>query len=136
MLQSIKKAYMLVFYVQYRCANSFGRSKDGGGGEEGAIFGMSILQLLLIWELIHGAALSTGQSSIVVPKFAWVLAYLFFLFLPYFVLVRKHQWLPYKAEFERYSRRKRFLGSLCVGVLMAALVVGPKFVQFALSGHH
>jgi hypothetical protein len=120
--------------VQYRCATSFGRSTKLG--EENAVFGMSILQVIVIWELIYGTALLTGRPRIVIPTFAAVLGYFFLLLFPYFVLVRTHQWLVYKSEFEHYSRRKHFLASLSVGILMAALIAGLGVIKHAITAAH
>jgi hypothetical protein len=128
-LRRLKKIYAFIFYVQYRCATFIGSEKSGA---ENAVFGMSILQTALILELICSIAMLTGHTPIVIPKWGAALGYLLILLFTYLVMVRKHRWLPYKAEFEQYSQRKHFLASLSVGILMAAIIVGLGVVKYAI----
>jgi hypothetical protein len=97
---------------------------------------MSILQMALLFELIGSIALLTGHTPLIIPKWVAALGYLLILLFTYLVMVRKHQWLPYKAQFEQYSRRKHFLASLSVGILMVAILVGLGVVKRAIYAAH
>jgi hypothetical protein len=131
LLRSIVKIYVFTFYVQYRCATSFGNSEWGEGN---AVFGMALLQGILISELICGIALLTGYTPIAFPKLAVISGYSFLLLFTYLTLVRKHQWLPYKSEFEQYSKGKHFIASLGVGILMAVALLGIAIIKDAIGG--
>lgn len=130
LLRRFEKIYVFTFYVQYRCATSFGNQAWGEGN---AVFGMALLEYFLLLELICGIALLTGRTPIAFPKLGVALGYTLVLLLAYFALVRKHQWLRYKSEFEQYSRGKHFLASLGVGILMAAALLGIGVIKAAIG---
>jgi len=125
-LRWLKKAYFFTFYIQYRCATSFGHFEWGEGN---AIFGMALLLAMLILEVVCAVALMAHHTPVHFPKVAVVLGYALLLLFLYSTLVRKHQWLVYKTEFEGYSRRKHFFLSLGVGVMMAVALIGISVIK-------
>jgi hypothetical protein len=133
LLRRLKKIYVFTFYVQYKCAASFGNREWGEGN---AVFAMSLLQSMLLLECICGIALLTGHTPIAIPKLSVIVGYAVILLVTYFLLVRKHQWLPYKLEFEQYSKRRHFLSSLGVGILVATSFLGIGLVKDAIGGVH
>jgi hypothetical protein len=130
LLRWLKKAYVFTFYVQYRCATSFSNQEWGEGN---AVFGMALLQFMLLSELICGIALMTGHAPFVPSTLVVLFGSTAILVLTYFLLVRKHQWMRFKSEFEQYSRRKHFFASLGVGILMAAAFLGIGIVKYAIG---
>jgi hypothetical protein len=134
LLRWFQRIYIFTFYVMYRCATTRFGSQEWG--EQNAVFAMSLLQYMLLTELICGIALLTGHTPIIVPKLMVLFGAAVLLMLTYFPLVRKHQWLPFKAEFERYPRGKHFLASLGVGILMAAAFLGVTIVKKAIGTVH
>jgi len=130
LLRRLEKIYIFTFYVQYRCATSFGNQEWGEGN---AVFGMAILECFLLLELISGVALVTGRTPISFPKLGVALGFAVVSLVTYLTLVRKHQWLPYKSEFERYPKRKHFLASLAVGILMVAALLGIGVIKAAIG---
>lgn len=131
LLRRFEKIYVFTFYVQYRCATSFGNHVWSEGN---AVFGMALLEYFLLLELICGIALLAGRTPIAFPKFGVALGYAFVLLLTYSALVRKHQWLRYKSEFEQYPKGKHFLASLGVGLLMVAALLGIGIIKAAIGG--
>jgi cytochrome c biogenesis protein CcdA len=133
LLRLLEKAYVFTFYVQYRCATSFGNQKWGVGN---AVFGMALLQFLLLSELICGIALLAGHTPFVPSRLVVLFGSAVILMLTHFLLIRRHQWLRFKPEFEAYSRRKHFLASLSVGILMAVALLGIGIVKHAIGTVH
>lgn len=131
LLRRLEKIYVFTFYVMYRCATSFGNQEWGEGN---AVFAMGLLQFLLLSELICGIALLTGHTPFVPSKPAVLLGLTAILILTHSLLVRKHQWLPYKLEFEQYAKGKHFLASLGVGILMTTALLGIVIIKVAIGG--
>jgi hypothetical protein len=132
LLRWLRKAYFFIFYVQVRCASSFGNAKRA---EENAVYGMAILQIILILDAICGIALLTGHAPIVIPKLWTVAGALSILLFTYAVFfIRNHRWLSYKAEFAQYPRRKHFFASLTVGILMAGSIAAMGLLRRAITG--
>jgi hypothetical protein len=131
LLRWLRKAYFFIFYVQVRCASSFGNTKRA---EENAVYGMTILQIFLIADAICGIALLTDHTPLVIPKLWTVAGALLILLFTYAVILRNHRWPSYKAEFAQYPGRKHFFASLAVGVLMAASVATMAWVRRAITG--
>jgi hypothetical protein len=128
--QRVAKIYAFTFYVQYRCATSFGNNDWGEGN---AVFGMALLQCFILLELVSGAALLLGRTPIVFPKLTVVLGFALFALFTHWTLVRKRQWLPHKAEFEQYAKRKHFWASLAVGILMLMALLGIGVIKAAIG---
>jgi hypothetical protein len=133
LLRWLEKAYVFTFYVIYRWASSFGNQK---WGEQNAVFLMGILQSALLIEFICGIALLTRRTPISFSKPLVLIGLTTILLLTYFLLIRRHQWLRFKPEFETYSRRKHFLASLGVGILMAVAFLGIGIVKHAIGTVH
>ena len=129
LLRWLKKSYVFAFYAQYRFATSFGNS---AWGEENAVFCMGLLLGTLSLETICAVALVTHRTPVNFPKVAVLLWYSLLLLFIYWTLVRKHQWLTYKSEFENYSRRKHFFASLGVGSVVALAFIGIGVVKAAI----
>jgi hypothetical protein len=125
------KIYVFTFYVTYKFASSF---NNENWAEENAVFLMGLLQFTLFIELVCGVALLTGKTPIAVPKISVLVGLAAVLVLTYFVLVKKHQWFRYKAEFEKYSRRKHFFASLGVGIVVIVAFLGIGLVKEAIAG--
>jgi uncharacterized membrane protein YuzA (DUF378 family) len=123
--------YAFTFYVTYKFASSF---NSQNWAEENAVFLMGLLQFALLVESVCGVALLTGKTPIAFPKIAVLVGLAAVLLLTYFVLVKKHQWLRYKLEFENYSRRKLFFASLGVGIVIAAAFLGIGIIKDAIGG--
>ena len=130
-LSRLEKLYAFAFYVQYKACTTRFCSEEWG--EQNALFAMGILQCLLLIELISGVALVTGNTPIAFPKLAIFLGLPVVLLFTHHVLVRKHQWLRYKSEFEEYPRGKHFFASLGVGTIMAAAFLGIGIVKMAIG---
>jgi cytochrome c biogenesis protein CcdA len=111
-------------------------NNDQEWSEGNAVFAMSLLQSMLVLELICSIALLVGHTPIAVPKVLVIVGYAVISMLTYFLLVRKHQWLSYKIKFEQYSKRKRFLGSFAVGIVVAAAFLGIAIVKRATRAVH
>jgi uncharacterized membrane protein YphA (DoxX/SURF4 family) len=133
LLRSSERVYAFTFYVMYRCATSFGNQEWGEGN---AVFAMGLLQFMLLSEVVCGIALLTGHTPLVPSKAAVLLGLTAILMFTYFLLVRKHQWLRYKPTFETYSRKKHFLASLGVGLLVAVAFLGIGIVKQAIGAVH
>jgi hypothetical protein len=133
LMRWLKTIYVFTFYVQYRCATSFGNQEWGEGN---AVFAMALLQFLLLSELICDIASLTGHTPFVPSTLMMLFGSTAILILTYSLLVRKHQWLRYKSEFERYSRRRHFLASSGVGIVMAAALAGIVVVKKAVGAIH
>jgi hypothetical protein len=131
LLRWLRKAYFFVFYVQVRCASSFGNTKRA---EENAVYGMWILQVLLILDAIYSVALLTGHVPLIIPKLWTVVGALMVLLFTYTAILRNHSWPLYRAEFEKYPRRQHFFASLAVGLLMAGSLGVMALVRRALTG--
>jgi hypothetical protein len=97
---------------------------------------MALLQFMLLSELICGIALLTGRTPFVPSTLVVLFGSTAILVVTYFLLVRKHQWLHFKSEFEQYSRRKHFFASLAVGILMAAAFLGIGIIKHAIGAVH
>ena len=129
-LRRLEKIYAFVFYVQYKCATAFGSQE---WGEQNAVFAMATFEYILWLELLSAVALIAGHTPISFPKFGVALGYGVALLITHFTLVRKGRWLPYKSEFERYSKRKHFFASLAVGILMALALLGIAVIKTAIG---
>jgi hypothetical protein len=128
-LRWLGKIYAFTFYVTYKFTSSF---NNQNWAEENAVFLMGLLQFALLVEIACGVAVLTGRTPIVFSKVAALIGMAAVLLLTYFMLVKRRQWIRYKLEFESYTRRKRFYGSLAVGIVVAAAFLGIEIVKYAI----
>ena len=123
-MQRIEKVYVYIFFV-------FVKSIIDEGW---AVVVMTLIQSVVVMGLACSIALATGHTPISIPKVATVIGYFVIYAITRFILIRRHRWRRYEAEFEQYSKTKANWARIAVwsGVVVTILA-GVDIVKTAIG---
>lgn len=111
LVQWIERVYVYIFYVFVKSFIN----------EWWAVTVMTVVESAVIMGLVCGVFLITGHTPMSIPTAATLIGYLVIYAITLFVLMRKHRWRRYEAEFKQYSKTKSSWASIAVwsGVVLS-----------------